>query len=106
MPRCPKCGWRIESGTVKQRGYYWAVVVHSIAVETGHDQDDIHNFLKGKFLPMKEVKIGGEVKTVGWSTERLSKEEKSIYLEQCIAFAEQNGIAIPPPPEKGKTRGL
>ncbi len=79
-----------------QRGYYFGVIVKLIAEHTGHDTDEIHDYLKWKFLRDKD-KIGLQIAR---STESLTTKEREEYHEKCRrwAFVVLN-ITIPLPNE-------
>src|SRR4051812_11932262 len=68
-----------------QNRYYWGVVVHEIAQHTGHDPEQIHEFLKQTFSPRWHFGfnfIDGE-QGIPTSTTRLDTIEFTEYVEKC-----------------------
>jgi len=73
----------------QQRAYYWAVIMKTIADETGQDELSVHAFCKYKFLPHNID-----------STERLSTAEQEEYNTKIrVFFSQEYGIYIPLPNE-------
>ena len=107
LTRCPNCGFWIELGTKKQRSYYFAVVVYTMAVELGWTPKEVHEYWKAKFIPRNEKRIGGEIIMLPGSTEDLTKEQKTQYVDFCIMDAAEHGVVIPEPrDQKHKIKGL
>lgn len=81
--------------------YYWGVVVKTISEATGYEPEEVHELLASKFLPPREVAIGGETVMVRASTAKLPTVEFMAYLEDCKRFAAQQleGLYIPDPGE-------
>ncbi len=81
--------------SLSQNGLYWAWL-SKVALETGNQTEDMHEYLKLKFLPKRLLKIHGkkgdyDVETVK-STTRLNKLEFGEYLEKCAIHV---GVALP-----------
>jgi len=87
-----------------QNALYWSVYVELIAEHTGHGKDEIHAYLKAKFLPKKLAIVDrrdGVIKdefVVGTTTTRLNKIEFTSYLELIQQWAaDELGVIIPAP---------
>jgi len=65
---------------------YWAIL-GQIAMETGHDKDEIHEFCKQKFLGDGAVVLAGEKQPVARSSSKLKTDEFTHYVEQVEAWA-------------------
>jgi len=81
--------------------YYWGVVVKTISEATGYEPEEVHELLASKFLPPREVTIGGDTIMVRASTAKLPTVEFMAYLEDCKRFAavQLEGLYIPDPNE-------
>lgn len=91
----------LKGRSIPQNKYYWGVIVKSVADETGHSVNDVHDFFKTKFLSRK-VSIGGSEQTITGSTSELDVAEFEEYAEKCRRFAgEVLGLIIPLPNEEG-----
>lgn len=85
--------------SIQQNKYYWGVIIRTIADDTGQDEDDIHDYLKTKFLRRK-VNIEGEEAVVVGSTASLDTAEFEDYAEKCRVHAgEKFGLHIQLPNE-------
>lgn len=96
---------RYRSGL--QNRYYFGVVVHLITDalrQLGHevDKEDVHNFLKGKFLYIELVnETTGEIERIPKPTPECTTTEFMEYIEDCKRWAAQFlGIYIPEPNEQ------
>lgn len=81
--------------SLSQNALMW-VYLTKIALETGDDAEDLHEFFKSKFLPKRIVKIKGkenehEVESIG-STTKLNKADFGEYMSKIERLT---GIAIP-----------
>lgn len=92
--------------SLSQNAYYWGVVVcrlHERLEDDGWTEDDVHDFLKAKFIPKKlsVVDGNGEVKdefVVGGTTTRLNKTEFGDYMNAIRQWAaEELDLNIPDP---------
>lgn len=89
-----------------QNAYYWGVVAHLISEHTGYTPDEVHEFLKMKFLPKRLALqdrngvIEGEY-VVGGSTTKLNKLQFGEYLAQIQQWAAETlDVVIPDPTER------
>lgn len=88
-----------KNRSVAENNYYWGVVVKTITDDTGQDADDVHDYLKTKFLRRKVV-VGKEESVVVGSTATLTTVEFEDYLEKCRVHAiEYFQLTIPLPNE-------
>ena len=88
-----------------QNAYYWAVVVPTITQalnDSGEMLNDatVHEFLK--YRNLKQILVnrdtGEELGVYGASTTGLTVFQFSLYLDDCIQFAQQQlNTTIPPP---------
>lgn len=63
----------------------WAL--HQLAAAaTGHSADELHEFMKLKFLPRKFVKVGGVEREVPARSSSLNTKEFREFMEQVEAF--------------------
>lgn len=81
--------------SLTQNAFYW-VWLAKVELETGNQTEDMHVYLKSKFLPKRLVKIKGKegehtVMSDGTTT-KLSKLEFGEYLDKCAAHV---GIPLP-----------
>ena len=95
-----------EPKSEDQFGYYFAGVIRMGCKRSemfgGWTETEIHDFLKDKFLTYTKVKeINGvpHEYIVQESLSGISKRKMSAFMEQVIAFCEENGIRIPEPDE-------
>ena len=84
--------------TLTQNAFYWAWLT-KCEVETGNEKDQLHLYLKSKFLPKRIVRIKGKQTfhelQVDGSTTDLTKNEFTDYLDKCSSHTE-----IPLPTEE------
>lgn len=87
--------------SLAQNAYYWGVVLGALCEHTGYTPEEMHNFLKQRFLP-KRITLAdanGELVeecVVGISTTRLNKLQFGEYLEQVVRWAgEELGVVVP-----------
>lgn len=91
---------RTKSRSNAQNRYMWGVVYEIIASETGHTTEEIHEFMKAKFLPRSFLVIGNDEQQLTKSTTTLSTFDMEEYLEKIRAFAATElGTKIPLPHE-------
>lgn len=82
-----------------QNRYYWGVIVKMIAEETGHTNDEIHQWLKVEFNG-ELVIIGNKEIKIGKSTAGLDIEKFEDYCQKIRIWAlEILNITIPLPNE-------
>lgn len=82
--------------TKNQNAYYFGVVLDTIANDTGHTQEELHEIFKKMFLPKIFKKIGSKTVMINGSTTALSTDEFARYIDRIIAEAGEMGISIPP----------
>ncbi len=96
-----------ERRSLSQNSLMWkwiGEVVEHVHEATGQDSDDIHEFLKQKFLRPKVIEINGEI-VKRWSTKGLSKAEMGAYMEKIYAWAtSEMGLLLPVPEDLGSAR--
>ena len=74
--------------------FYWAGVVRPIANHTGHEEDEIHEYLLSMFAP-KELVIKGDVEVIKpIRTSKMGFAQFYQYVEKCVAFGNNLGILI------------
>ena len=76
--------------TLNQNALYWrriGEIVAAVQAHTGHDADEVHDFLKAKFLPPRFVEISGEARQVAATTTKLTTAEMAEYMNQIEAWA-------------------
>lgn len=79
--------------------YYWGVIVAMIAEETGYTDEEVHEFLKTKFLK-KEMLIGRDHLAIGVSTATLTTVEFEKYCSEVRQWASAElSLYIPLPSE-------
>lgn len=83
----------VKRRNTNQNALLWALNT-LIANETGHTPEEIHDFLKQKFLPPVVVQIGEEMKEVPGSTAKLSTVDFAEYVERVQAFAAELGLIL------------
>jgi hypothetical protein len=97
----------------QQNKYYWSVVVSSIAFglkDAGYvitSNDEVHEFLKDKFLPKRELvnEQTGEILQMPASTAGLNKMQMADYIAEIQQFSiEYLGVEIPAPGEQGELK--
>lgn len=96
---------RKKSRSMGQLKYYMGVVLKMISKETGYTIDELHEFFKEKYLPIKIVTINEEsIETI--STKNVTSKEMGEYIEQIRAWARleldlhiptKDELSIPPP---------
>jgi hypothetical protein len=106
-------GWQLEvavsrlraARSVQANRYYWGVVVELISEHTGYTPEEVHDFLKAKFIPKRlaMAKGNGEIVdeyVLGGSTRRLNTVEFYAYCEVIRQWAiERLDVYIPTPEE-------
>jgi hypothetical protein len=79
--------------------YLWGVVYAEIAAWSEHTDDEIHEAMKAKFLPGREVMFPtGEILPAR-STKLLDSTEFSEYVSKVKLWAAEQGLRIPEPNE-------
>ncbi len=94
---------RRASRSVNQNAWYWGVIVEAISEHTGYTPDEVHEFLKAKFIPKKLAVCDGNGEVVdeyvlGGSTRKMNTQAFSDYCELIRVWcAETLDINIPDP---------
>ena len=94
--------------TLSQNRLMWqwvdGVVAH-IYEHTGTDKNDVHDFLKKKFLHSRHIVIGASGEDCDPSTKNLNIAEMAKYMEQIYAWATTElGLFLPVPEDLGRER--
>jgi hypothetical protein len=71
-----------------------------ISQDTGTSVDDLHEFMKNKFLPWDTTTIFGEEVQRYRTTTQLNTKEFTDYLEQIRQFSLEQSIYLPQPGEQ------
>lgn len=88
-----------ETRSARQNRYYWGQVLRTIADETGHSIDYLHELFKQEFLGQECEKTLGRPVWKTKSSKSLDTKEFTQYIEQIAAFVGDYGISIPQPGE-------
>lgn len=78
--------------------WFWHTLVQ---VETGNDRVDVHEFVKARFLPKKEIVVMSQRIMVPRSTTSLNNKQFTWLLEKYHAFMAEQDILLPWPDENG-----
>lgn len=93
-------GGRKNTRSTNQNAYYWGVVVDMLAKYLGYFPDEIHEVLKQKFLPAREVRLNEGVIIIPESTAKLDSAQFEDYLEKIRVWAATDlNFTIPLPNE-------
>jgi hypothetical protein len=88
-----------ETRTLTQNRYYWSLM-QMIADETGDDRNQVHKFMKARFLPSETVELGGFKQDTEATTRELTTKGMTEYIDNIILFAEEFlNITLPRPNE-------
>ncbi len=81
--------------SLSQNSYYW-LYLNIVSGETGNEVNDLHEFFKTQFLPLKTIRIVGKTGEYEFhratSTTELTKAEFGEYLDRIAAMT-----LVPPP---------
>ncbi len=87
--------------SLSQNALMWAWindVAKHVHEATGQDNDEIHEFFKGQFLPRRIIEIGGIVENAPGSTKDLTTAEMATYMGQIYAWVTSElGLLLPVP---------
>lgn len=79
-----------------QNDLYWAwLTVARDEGETGYTKDELHRFMRSKFLGYEETKYKNEVVSELRSTRKLKVKEFSEYIDEVDRFFAEYGIILP-----------
>ena len=100
--------WTVEiKRTVKRRSlsqnsWLW-LTYETIAAETGHTKDDIHEIICRKFLPPRVVVGFDGEETLVYSSKNLTTLEWKTFMEEYMAWAATDmGWYLPHPDDRGR----
>lgn len=89
---------RKKKRSLNQNAYYWGVVVDMLAEHLGYFPEEIHEVLKQKFLPKKEIQIMNKNVIIPESTTQLSTKAFEDYTEKIRVWAAlELNFVIPDP---------
>lgn len=94
---------RRATRSLAQNAYWWGVVVEMISEQTGYTPDEVHEFLKAKFIPKKLAFCDGNGEVVdeyvlGGSTRKMNTLQFGEYMETVRRWAAETlGLNIPDP---------
>ncbi|NTU69991.1 hypothetical protein HGB13_04205, partial [bacterium] len=77
-----------------QNKYLWGVVYKLLSDYFGYTPDEMHELMKQKFAPKKEVKMGNEIMLIPCSTTELLTTNFNDYLDQIKQFGAENNVII------------
>ena len=74
--------------SIQANRFYWKVIVGAISEHTGYTPDEVHEFLKAKFLPKRLAMCDGngvivDEFVIGGSTRKLKTDEFNDYCRSC-----------------------
>ena len=75
--------------TQKQNAMYWSII-EQIKTETGNTKDAIHVHCQSEFLETRVEEVAKQQRVVLKSTTSLSTKEMGIYLDEIIAWVEND----------------
>lgn len=61
---------------------------------TGHSKEELHEIMKARYCPEKEIAVPGWEPVLVKSTRLLSSQEMSEFYERCVADYAQHGIEV------------
>ena len=107
-------GWELEVSVKRLRAtrsqrfnrYYWGAVVHLLSEHTGYSANEMHDFLKTRFIPKRVAVCDGngviqDELVLGGSTREMDNEEFAAYVEEICQWAAETLDVIIPGPEDG-----
>ena len=99
---CPRCKfeWKSTIRSNPQNRYYWGVVIDILSSELGYTPEEIHEILRYKFIPKRDILIKDDDFKISRSTTSLTTVEMENYLSSVREWASiYCGINIPEPNE-------
>ena len=86
--------------SLSQNRLLWGVLYHTLSEWSGHSPEELHEYLKDKFLAADQKELpSGEVMVVTPSTTMLTVEEFTKYVDEIYRWAAERGCYIPSPDE-------
>lgn len=70
--------WKPSRSDAQNRRYW--LLLGKVADFTGHDKDELHEWMKEKFLGTRSIEIAGERRAVAPSTRRLKVDAFASYM--------------------------
>lgn len=92
---------RRATRSVRANRYYWGCIIQLLSEHTGYTPEELHDFLKAKFIPKRLAVCdgNGEIKdevVVGGSTRKMNTQEFSEYCESIKRWAAEDlDVVIP-----------
>lgn len=81
---------------MSQNRYYWGVVLPTLAEWSGHESEELHQYMKDWHLPLVDRKLpSGELMRIYPSTASLSVEEFSAFVDKVVRWAAEQGVRVP-----------
>ena len=91
--------------TNQQNAYYWGVVLKVLSEHTGYTLDEMHEYLKTKFLGTKKIVIAGEEIERGLTTTKLTTTDYMGFIAEIQRWASEKLDCYIPDPEEDYTKG-
>lgn len=92
-----------KTRTLNQNALMWkwlTEVAELVSDYSGHTPEEVHEFMKARFLPEKLVEIGGETMSYRTTT-KLTTEEMSAYMDRIYEFVTRElGLFLTLPEER------
>lgn len=81
--------------SLKQNAFYWGVLVHGLSEHTGYSPDEMHEFVKMKFIPKRLAvsKGNGEIVdelVIGGTTTKLDTIDFQDYCAEIQRWAAED----------------
>lgn len=92
-----------KNRTDAQNKYWWKIIIGILSDHTGMEPEEIHDYIKRKFLPVRSVKF--EIAS-GRSTTRLTTIEFVDLIERVQRWASQELQCYLPDPNEEVTGGV
>jgi len=82
--------------SLRANAYLWGVVYRTASEWCGHDEEELHELMKTRFLPPRVVALPtGEELTGPGSTADLTTDAFAEYVAQVKRFFAEHGVYIP-----------
>lgn len=86
--------------TLSANRYYFGVVLATLAEWSGHDPEELHEFMKQSHLGWRSRELpSGLGYSVRPSTATLTVEEFARYVDNVVKWAAEQGVYVPSPEE-------
>lgn len=97
---------RRATRSLQQNAYFWGVVIQALSEHTGYLPDEVHQFLKAKFIPKRLAIADGNGEVVdeyvlGGSTRKMNTIEFGEYMETIRRWAAETLDLVIPDPSEG-----